>query len=141
MKNDLILQKTNLIKHSINRVFEVYENNYNTLNDETKQESILLNIQRACEASIYIGMHIVTERRLGLPQNSHDAFQFLQENNIISEDMSSRMRVMVDFRNTIVHNYQSIELDYLHEIIEKHLINFTTFTKCIIKDLSSNENY
>jgi uncharacterized protein YutE (UPF0331/DUF86 family) len=46
----------------------------------TKQEqhSIVVNIQRACEAAIDLVMHFVAERNLGVPQTSRDAFVLLE---------------------------------------------------------------
>lgn len=56
--NDVILNKTTTIERCINRIQEVYAGNPENLKDFTKQESIILNIQRACEASIDLAMHI-----------------------------------------------------------------------------------
>jgi len=39
-----------------------YEGHPNNLKDFTKQDSIILNIQRACETSIDLAMHIVSEK-------------------------------------------------------------------------------
>ena len=57
MKNDVILNKISVIERCMNRVKVVYENNPENLQDYTKQDSIILNIQRACEASIDLAMH------------------------------------------------------------------------------------
>ncbi|QPQ37789.1 hypothetical protein [Lysinibacillus sp. JNUCC-52] len=50
--NDVILSKTATIERCVNRIHEVYAGNPINLKDYTKQDSIILNIQRACEASI-----------------------------------------------------------------------------------------
>ena len=51
-KNEVILNKISATERYINRIQEVYGNNPANLKDFTKQDSIILNIQRACEASI-----------------------------------------------------------------------------------------
>jgi len=48
-------------------VLHVYQQNFQNLLDYTKQDSIILNIQRACQAFIDLAMHIVAEECLGLP--------------------------------------------------------------------------
>lgn len=58
----------------MNRIHEVYENNPENLKDITKQDSIILNIQRACEASIDLAMHIVSARKLGIPKASREGY-------------------------------------------------------------------
>lgn len=74
MGSDVILNKIDTIERCINRIKEVYDNNPENLNDYTKQDSIVLNIQRACEASIDLAMHIISEKKLGVPQSSRDGF-------------------------------------------------------------------
>ena len=109
MKNDVILNKISVIERCIYRIKEVYENNSDNLKDYTKQDSIILNIQRACEASIDLAMHIVSEKRLGLPQSSRDAFDMLQTHSIIDEDVAKRLKEMVGFRNIAVHDDQTLK--------------------------------
>lgn len=133
MKNDVILNKISVIERCINRVKYVYANNPENLKDFTKQDSIILNIQRACESSIDLAMHIVADQRLGLPQTSRDAFDMLQTNIIINEDIAKRLKAMVGFRNIAVHDYQTINLDILKQIVDNHLSDFTDFTKQILK--------
>lgn len=74
---DVIFNKISTIERCINRINDVYDNDFKNLIDYTKQDSIVLNIQRACEACIDLAMHIVSEKRLGIPQNSRDAFEVL----------------------------------------------------------------
>lgn len=62
-ENNVILNKIETIERCINRINIVYENNPENLKDYTKQDSIMLNIQRACEASIDLAMHIISKIR------------------------------------------------------------------------------
>ncbi|MBN1046689.1 hypothetical protein DVW08_15190 [Clostridium botulinum] len=59
MGNDVIVNKIETINRCLNRIHEVYDNDPSNLDDYTKQDSIILNIQRACEATIDLAMHIV----------------------------------------------------------------------------------
>ena len=69
MKNDVIYNKAATIERCVKRVLEVYGNNPENLNDFTKQDSMILNIQRACEASIDLAMHVVSEKKIRTPKN------------------------------------------------------------------------
>jgi len=40
---------------------------------------------------------------------------------------------MVGFRNIAVHYYQSLNLDILRTILEKHVDDFKTFTQVILQ--------
>lgn len=65
MSHDIIFNKLNTIERCILRIKEVYADDDHNLEDFTKQDSIILNLQRACEASIDLSMHIVASKLLG----------------------------------------------------------------------------
>lgn len=131
--NDVVLNKTATIEHSLKRIHEVYEGNPANLTDFTKQDSIILNIQRACEASIDLAMHIVSNRKLGVPKASRDAFKLLLDAGLIENSLAKTMMSMVGFRNIAVHDYQTLDLEILEAIIEKHIDDFKVFTKVILQ--------
>jgi uncharacterized protein YutE (UPF0331/DUF86 family) len=132
MKNDVILNKISIIERCLKRINEEYDNNPLNLENFTKQDSIILNIQRACEAAIDLGMHVVAEKKLGIPQTSRETFDLLQKNNIISMDLCKGLKAMVGFRNIAVHDYQEVNLEIVQKIIEKHLIDFMLYTEQIL---------
>ncbi|MFZ3590482.1 type VII toxin-antitoxin system HepT family RNase toxin [Bacillus sp. DJP31] len=131
--NDVILSKVTTIERCVKRIHEVYKDNPENLLDFTKQDSIILNIQRACEASIDIAMHIVSEKKIGVPKASREAFKLLQESGIIDAALAKTLMNMVGFRNIAVHDYQVLELDILKAILNKHIDDFKKFTKTILK--------
>lgn len=132
MGNDVILNKVSIIERCIERINEEYNNNPESLTNYTKQDSIVLNIQRACEACIDLAMHIVSEKKLGIPQNSRDAFEVLNSNGFIDQNLLVKLKAMIGFRNIAVHNYQIVNINIIKEIIEKHLQDFKEFTNIIL---------
>ena len=131
--NDVILNKTTTIERCVNRIHEVFAGNPDNLKDFTKQDSIILNIQRACEASIDLAMHIVSERKLGVPKASRESFKMLQEAGLIDATLAKTLMNMVGFRNIAVHDYQALDLDILEAILDKHIDDFKDFTKIVLK--------
>ncbi len=134
MTNDVILNKIQVIERCLNRINEVYENNPANLSDYTKQDSIVLNIQRSCEASIDLSMHIVSVKKLGIPQNSKDAFDLLISNSIIPAELGKNLKAMVGFRNIAVHDYQEINLNIIQKIITNHLADLLEFTSLLLQN-------
>ncbi|EWG09304.1 MULTISPECIES: type VII toxin-antitoxin system HepT family RNase toxin [Cytobacillus] len=132
MKSDVILNKVSIIERCIKRIHEEYDNNSKNLENYTKQDSIILNLQRACEASIDLAMHIIANKKLGLPQNSRDAFSILEKEGILQANLSQKMKAMVGFRNIAVHDYQEINLEILKKILDDHLVDFFEYTKTIL---------
>ena len=57
--NDILLAKVASILKCLNTVQEDFENENTFRNNITKQDAVVLNLQRACEASIDIANHIV----------------------------------------------------------------------------------
>lgn len=132
MKSDVILNKISIIERCIKRIHEEYDSNPIHLENYTKQDSIILNLQRACEASIDLAMHIIAVKKLGLPQNSRDAFSILEKEGILQSSLSHKMKAMVGFRNIAVHDYQEINLEILRKILDDHLVDFLEYTKTIL---------
>lgn len=130
MENEaVILNKYEIVERCINRINEEYENNSENLEDYRRLDCIVLNLQRACEATIDIAMYIVSTRKLGIPQTKKEAFKKLEENNIISKDMSKNMQNMTGFRNIAIHDYKEINEEILKEVIEKHLNELLEFAR------------
>lgn len=133
MVDDIVLNKIQVIERCLKRINEEYDNNPESLKNYTKQDSIILNIQRLCEASIDLAMHIVSENKLGIPQTSRESFDLLCQVKIIDEILNERLKAMVGFRNVAVHDYQKINLDIVQQIIEKHIADIKKFTQLILK--------
>ena len=133
ISRDVVYNKAQIIERCLRRIEEEYQRDAANLLNYTKQDSIILNLQRACEAAIDLAMHVVAERRLGLPQNSRDAFALLQEAGILSEDLAVKMKAMVGFRNIAVHDYQNVNLDILAQILKHHLPELRKYATLLMK--------
>jgi uncharacterized protein YutE (UPF0331/DUF86 family) len=127
MIDDVVLNKTQIIRRCIARVREEYRGDSANLENPTKQDSIVLNLQRACEAAIDLAMHLVAQRNLGVPQTSRDAFTLLEKATVLTPDTAKKMRAMVGFRNIAIHEYQELNTEILKRIIEDRLSDFDNF--------------
>jgi len=134
MADDVILNKAASIERCLQRVLEEYAgDNQNLMANQTKQDAIILNLQRACETAIDLAMYVVNQRRLGAPQESRDAFVLLQTAGILPADLATRMQRMVGFRNIAVHEYTRLNLEVVQAIITKQLEDFRAFSSTIVK--------
>lgn len=136
MNRDIWLNKTEVIRRCLRRINEEYAGDERNLLNFTKQDSIILNLQRCCEASIDLAMHTVAELQIGIPQTSRDAFDMLLKQSIISEELTRNLKAMVGFRNIAVHDYQAVQLEILKAILDKHLGVFTEFSVVLKECLS-----
>ena len=129
---DVVLNKLQTICRCLERIDTEYAGEPLNLENITRQDAVILNVQRACEACISLAMHIVSRRNLGIPQNSRGVFALLSQAGIISDDLAQRLKAMVGFRNIAIHDYQSLNVKILQTIIEKHLGDFREFSEIII---------
>ena len=134
MPDDVVLNKAASLERCIKRIREVYgENDVNLYQNLTAQESILLNLQRACEAAIDLAMHVVRKRRLGVPQDSRDAFKILQDHGLLDKESAESMKRMVGFRNIAIHEYDALNLDIVRTIITQRLDEILGFGQIMLR--------
>lgn len=127
MKSDIALNKAAIIRRCLRRVREEHAGDPSRLTDFTIQDSVVLNLLRACEAAIDLAMHFVAEKRLGIPQTSRDAFELMATDGLVSRKVAESMKNMVGFRNIGVHSYQELQLPILESILERNLGDFEAY--------------
>lgn len=128
--DDIVLNKAATIERCLRRIDEEYEGDATNLEeDQTRQDSIILNIQRACEASIDLAMHLVRKFALGVPQDSRQAFDLLVEAGKLDALAAEALKRMVGFRNIAVHDYQALNLAIVRSIVEHKLVDLRAFAQ------------
>jgi uncharacterized protein YutE (UPF0331/DUF86 family) len=125
--DDIAINKASIIRRCLRRINEEYQGESSRLDNFTIQDSIILNLLRACEAAIDLAMHQIALGRLGIPQNSRDAFDILSTNQIITPTCAQTMKNMVGFRNIAVHDYQRVQIEILQSILTKNLQDFESY--------------
>jgi uncharacterized protein YutE (UPF0331/DUF86 family) len=127
MIDDVMLNKSAIIRRCLVRIREEYDNDPDRLDNFTIQDSIVLNLLRACESAIDLAMHLVAEQKLGVPQSTRDAFAMLEAAGALTPECAAAMKRMCGFRNIAVHNYQEMEKPILLAILQSHLSDFEVF--------------
>jgi uncharacterized protein YutE (UPF0331/DUF86 family) len=131
MVTDVLTNKAAIIERRVARIQEDFDEDFGT--DFTKQDAVVLNLQRACQACIDMAAHVVKSKQLGVPQTSRELFSLLAEHQLISASLSERLQGMVSFRNIAIHDYTSLNLDIIVSIIAHHLTDFTDFSATLLK--------
>jgi len=128
--DDVIANKAATIERCRRRAREEYAGDEKNLRGNlTKQDAIVLNIQRACEASIDLAMHLVRIHRLGIRQTTRNAFDLLEKSGYLTADRATALRRMVGFRNVAAYDYQTLNLDIVQVILEHGLDELTAFSQ------------
>jgi uncharacterized protein YutE (UPF0331/DUF86 family) len=78
-------------------------------------------------------MHLVRVRRLGVPQETRDAFVLLVQAHVLEPQLADRMKKMVGFRNVAVNDYQTLNIEIVRRIVVNHLDDFLAFTQVLLR--------
>jgi uncharacterized protein YutE (UPF0331/DUF86 family) len=134
MADDVLLNKAAAIERAVRRVREEHAgDDRNLLDNQTRQDAIILNLQRACESSIDAAMHLVRVHRLGIPQQTREAFDLLEAAHLLDASLADRLRKMMGFRNVAIHDYQKLNLEIVRRIIVEHLDEFLAFARLLLR--------
>ncbi|KIH77781.1 Uncharacterized conserved protein YutE, UPF0331/DUF86 family [Geoalkalibacter ferrihydriticus] len=134
MADDVLLNKVAVIERCLGRIKDEYQGRETELETNfTRQDAIILNLLRACEAAIDASMHTVRVRKLGIPQESREAFAMLEKAGLLDSGLSVRLQAMVGFRNVAVHDYQKLNLDIVKYILNERLSDFQNFCKVLLQ--------
>lgn len=131
MNDDVILDPIANIERCLNRISEYHGKEERFHQNITDQDSILLNLQRACDASIDLANSLTKKKKLGSPQNSCESYEMLALAKIIDPVLSDKMRTKLGFGNVAIHEYQTPGLDIVENILQNDLADFNLFTKNI----------
>ncbi|MFO0875312.1 MAG: DUF86 domain-containing protein [Phycisphaerales bacterium] len=133
MGGDVVAGKVASIERCLARVREETAEGTKVLDDQTVQDAVVLNIQRACEQAIDLATHVVSVRRLGIATDGRHAFDLLAQASAIPPALAERMKRMVGFRNVAVHEYQRLDRAILESIIHERLGDFIEFAAAIVR--------
>ncbi len=132
MHDDVVLNKIETIQRCMQRIDEEFSNQEEFKTNYTKQDSVILNLERASQATIDIGTHIIKVKKYGIPKSSREVFDILHDYSAISTQTLKNMHSMVGFRNIAVHDYQNLSIDIVIYIVNNHLQDFEKFIEEVL---------
>lgn len=118
---DLVMAKLAIIDRCLNRIAEVQEPSRKDLLPVDVEDITVLNLQRAIQAALDLGIHVAVHESHHLPDSTAEIFTQLDRRGIIDRDLAGRLRKLVGFRNIAVYGYQPLNPDIVDAIIERHL--------------------
>ena len=137
MLDDVLINKAATIERCVGRAqAELAAAGANLASDFTRQDAAILNVQRACEAALDMGQHIIRREKLGVPQSARDVFSLLGAAGWIEPMLVLNLQKMVGFRNIAVHDYQTLLIPIVVEVITKHLDDFLQYSSTLLQRAS-----
>jgi uncharacterized protein YutE (UPF0331/DUF86 family) len=134
MYDDILINKAATIERCVARAREEYQRDpAGFAEDYTRQDAAILNVQRACEAALDMGQHLIRRECLGVPQSARDVFNLLAKGGWMDVELAEALKRMVGFRNIAVHEYQALQLPITVNVITRHLDEFLRYSEGILK--------
>lgn len=132
MPNDVIRRKLESLRRCIQRIELKRPDSVETLkSDYDIQDIISLNLERAIQISVDIGLYLLAESEQTPPGTMGEVFPSLADAGLISEDLAQGLKRAVGFRNISVHEYQRIDWEIVFSIIDKNLGDFKEFMRAV----------
>jgi uncharacterized protein YutE (UPF0331/DUF86 family) len=133
---DLVLAKAGSVKRHIDRIkAKSVADMAIFLRDLDRQESVAFNMHLAIQNCMDIAAHVISDGGLGVPGSAGDMFFLLHENGYLSADLAERMVKAVGFRNLLVHEYEKIDLQRLHQAAEKNVDDLIEYLSAVFSKL------
>jgi len=85
----------------------------------------------AVQAAIDLAEAAVAYKNFRKPTTMVEVFYILEEEKIISKDLTEKMTKMVGFRNVVAHDYEKINYDIVYDVLQKKLKDIENFLKKI----------
>ena len=135
MDREVVEQKLESLRRCLQRIKEKCPPSADILaRDLDAQDILSLNLSRAVQLCVDIGAHIVASKSVPPPATMGQTFDVLAELGIISEELASRMKNAVGFRNITVHNYEAINWQIVHAIATRHVGDFADFARAVLRE-------
>jgi uncharacterized protein YutE (UPF0331/DUF86 family) len=132
--NDIVINKVQSIQRCAQRAREeMRAAGEGFRRDFTRQDAAILNVTRACEQAIDLANHVIRAEKIGIPTDSTASFDLLARAGIIAVDLGSRLRKMVGFRNTVIHEYQAVDMGIVESVITHGLEDLLAFAGQVLR--------
>ncbi|MFH1654220.1 MAG: DUF86 domain-containing protein [Pseudomonadota bacterium] len=133
--HDIATNKIDLIQRYLMRIKDKFVSKDLFLTDQDCQELILFNLHHAIQTTMDLGSHIIADEGFGVPKEGREIFQILKKHDIITSDLSDSLSAMVGFRNILVHEYVTLNLEQIPQMIERDLNDINEFCSQIFQYL------
>ena len=140
MDKDVVLNKLESLRRCVQRVQDKTPASCDLLIDNYDlQDIIALNLERSVQLCVDIGLHIISDLEVQVPDTMAKTFVVLEQAKCLETTVAERMTKAVGFRNTVVHAYQEIDWNIVYRIITEHLDDFRDFSGQILAFVDSRQ--
>jgi uncharacterized protein YutE (UPF0331/DUF86 family) len=131
--NDVVINKAQSIQRCVARARQEREAAGDRFaEDYSRQDAAILNVTRACEQAIDLANHTIRTAKAGIPTDSGESFDLLARAGIITAELAASLKKMVGFRNTVIREYQLVDMRIVEAVIASGLDDLIAFADAIV---------
>jgi uncharacterized protein YutE (UPF0331/DUF86 family) len=99
--------------------------------DWKTQRIVDRTLHLAIETCMDLADHIVSDRRLRVPETGAESFEILAEAGLLPASLGAALASMVGFRNILVHDYTRIDPSVVVRVLDHDLADVERFRNAI----------
>ncbi len=132
MDKEVIERKLESLRRCIARIREKCPPDATVLaRDFDLQDILVMNLTRAIQLCVDLGAHLLADQEVAPPATMGKTFELLADIGVIDQELATRLKKAVGFRNIAVHNYEAINWDIVFAIARLHLDDFRKFAEAV----------
>ena len=85
----------------------------------------------AAQAAIDLAEAVISYKGFRKPTTMSEAFYILNEEDIVSGELTEKMVRMVGFRNVMAHDYEKVNYDIVYDVLQNRLADVAEFIERI----------
>jgi len=128
--NDLLARRLRRIESCVEKLLELAQPE--RLEEDIRQQGFVeLSLQVAIQAALQAGAHVIADLRLREPTTEGEIFETLGRAGWLSPDLAERLAKMALLHNSLIHDYEDIDLAIVRDIVEHRLGDLLEFVAAI----------
>lgn len=109
------------------------------LETDIKERRFIEHTLQVCIQALQdVASHIVSDERLGEPEDNRGLLNLLVGAGWISNELALPLRAAVGFRNVLVHGYTNVDPGVVRDVISHHLTDIQAFVTNVRRRLGSS---
>jgi len=139
MRKEDVRSKLDLIPENLEKIEIFRAMSYEEfISDFRNIDSALHRLQTSIQALVDIGGYIIGSLGLRTPSTSGEVIDILVEHGLLKIERRDRYISMIQFRNRIVHFYNTMNLKILYQILQNELIDIREIYREFIQIIEKN---
>jgi uncharacterized protein YutE (UPF0331/DUF86 family) len=88
-------------------------------------------VQASAQICIDVANHLISSEGWRVPKDFRDAFTVLEERGVLDTPLADRLRALTGLRNRLVHLYEEVNDDLVHQAIREGLGDLDAFARAV----------